>query len=88
MSILPVLGSLGIGLVWGWLAALIPFTLPRLTRQNLKALTALGAGTISLAGIVIAFTGWRLALVFLSGAVIAYIIQYNWRNTLRRKLVT
>ncbi len=87
MNILPVAGSLGIGLVWGWLAAMIAIAPPPLTRKNLKALIALATGTASLAGMVISFMGWRLALVFLVGAVFAYVTHRVWLNSLRRKLV-
>jgi hypothetical protein len=87
MSFLSALGSLGIGLVWGWLAARITVRPPRLALKNLKPWIALAAGSAALWGTLAAALGWRLALAFLAGAAIAYLIHQSWRRRLRRRIV-
>jgi prepilin signal peptidase PulO-like enzyme (type II secretory pathway) len=86
MDFLSILGSLGIGLVWGWLAGFISFRAPHISSQNVKAWIALGSGTVALWGTLGAFLGWRLAIIFLIGASVSYLIHHSWRNSLQQQV--
>jgi hypothetical protein len=80
MPSVPLLGSIGLGLVWGWLAGLWGSQVRRRLRYALALAAAtalLGLEVLWLAG------GWSLAL-FLAAAGAAWIAHAYWRRTLRR----
>lgn len=81
--LLPLLGSAGMGLVWGWLLVQRQSQPPVLRRRG--RLLALSAATV-LAAVLVALLAGRTALVgFLVATGIAVIAHLAWLQTLRRQ---
>jgi hypothetical protein len=79
--VITLLGSIGIGLVWGWLIG--PFgDHPR--RKLLNGLTV-SAATLSLATLVYWFAGWQGTVFFLGLTTLAFLLHLGWRHELRRR---
>ncbi len=90
MNALHWLGSAGIGLVWGWLVAQVlfparPRDAARLAFRTLFLRSLLpGLLSTALLGWTLwAFAGVRGLIVFLSTAVLAFVIRFAWQRSLR-----
>lgn len=79
--LITLLGSIAIGLVWGWL---IGRSGDRPRRKILNVLTVSGA-TLSLAGLVYWFGGWQGTIFFLGSTTLALLLHLGWRRDLRRR---
>ncbi len=71
-----VLGSAGIGMVWGWLLVL-PAGKP-----SLRSLTAYSAGTAVIGGACRFLGGDGVAIPFLAGTAVAIVGHLMWRQYL------
>ena len=86
------LGSLGLGLVWGWLLAQVLFparpSAERVAFRTvlLRSLLPGVLSTASLGSILWAFAGLRGLLVFLIGAAFTFLLRFAWQRTLRNKV--
>jgi hypothetical protein len=77
-------GSIGIGLVWGWLVG----TLEGRVQRSLRGIVGAIVSTIAVAITIYGFESWSgLALFFLS-AGIALLTQLAWRRSLRSRVDT
>lgn len=76
-----LLGSIGIGLVWGWLIG--PFG-DRPRRKFFNVL-AVSAATLLLAGLVYWVAEWQQAVFFLGFTALAFLVHLSWRQELRRR---
>jgi hypothetical protein len=86
---LTIFGSLGTGLVWGWLLGWVARPLARQAVRELAhllrfSLTAI-FGTACLGGAVWAFSGWTGLISMLAGATLTFCLHVAWRNTLQGK---
>jgi hypothetical protein len=79
--LITLLGSIGIGLVWGWLIGPLG---DRPRRKFLNVLTV-SAATLSLAGLVYWFAGWQGTVFFLGPMTLAFLLHLGWRQELRRR---
>ena len=78
-----IVGSVGMGLVWGWLLVLIWRDVPgkRPLRHFLAGLFA----TILVAAWFIWLTDWIHLLVFSGTAVLSFTLHWAWRTRLRNE---
>lgn len=76
-------GSIGMGLVWGWLIVLIWRDVPgkRPLRHFLAGLIA----TTFLTVLVVWLTSWFHGLVFVGTAVFSFSLHLAWRTKLRNE---
>ncbi|MCB9421356.1 MAG: hypothetical protein H6667_16250 [Ardenticatenaceae bacterium] len=76
-------GSVGMGLVWGWLLVLIWRDVPgkRPLRHFLASLLA----TVLITALFIWLTDWIHWLVFAGTAVFAFMLHLAWRTRLRNE---
>lgn len=77
------LGSLGFGLVWGWLLAGLTARRPA-THPFLKFL-ALAAATILTAFIPLLFVNLRAVIAFVLAMALAFLVHTVWRADLRKR---
>lgn len=74
-----MLGSLGMGLMWGWL-----ISVPKgRNRQPARTFLALGLATLTLGSEVFIFADWRALALFLGASALAFLIHLGWRRELR-----
>lgn len=80
--VIVALGSIGLGLVWGWLLGMLT------RRKGLRGwnLTLLAAVAVQAAEIIVWANGWALAL-FLGAIVLALFSYRAWQQGLRRRVV-
>lgn len=78
-----IMGSIGLGLVWGWLLVLIGRDVPgkRPLRHFLAALLA----TILQMVLVIWLTDWMDGMIFMGTAVFSFTLHLAWRTKLRNE---
>lgn len=81
--LIAMLGSLGLGLVWGWLIGILSRFQP--TRWLLQCL-ALGLATALLALETWLLVDWRAAVYFVAAATLALGAHLIWLYSLRRRL--
>jgi hypothetical protein len=78
-----MIGSIGLGLVWGWLLILVggrgvwkrPFLTPLL----------LSLATLLIAVYLLSFTNFPTMLIFLLAATVAAFFHLAWQHELRRR---
>lgn len=75
------LGAIGVGLVWGWLAAAAQRSLP----LHLANGVAIAGASLLVATETAALVGWRGAPTFLAAAASAIVLQLGWRRYLSRR---
>ena len=75
-----LLGSIGIGIVFGWLAGMLKFR-QKIFQQVLVVLVA--AGLVLLEVIVLA--GWKAGLAAFGGGLAALFVHLVWRSELRQR---
>lgn len=79
-SVIAIFGSLGLGLVWGWLIGMLDY---RLHKSVLTFLAVLLSSIIIAAQII-----WFLDLIrlsfFIGAVLVAFIIQIGWRSKMIR----
>jgi len=80
--LLKVLGSIGLGLVTGWLAGLIVLPWPAGRGVQWPRLAVLAVSLLSVGGIVVAWAGWAMALLFLICALFSFLAHRSWRKYL------
>jgi hypothetical protein len=80
MSILNILGSIGIGAVMGWLLGLLEPKRLRIS-QLIAILFAIGLILLEIVWLV----GWQAAVVALGSGFSTFIIHKLWRKELRRR---
>ncbi|MDZ7269417.1 MAG: hypothetical protein ONB48_18540 [candidate division KSB1 bacterium] len=80
---IPFLGSIGLGLVWGWLLAWLTARRPA-THPFLKFL-ALAAATILTTFVPLVFVNLRAVIAFVLAMVLAFLIHTVWRADLSRR---
>ena len=76
-----LLGSAGLGLVWGWLIGRVSVGVGTFVRNAL----ALSGATVILAIKVSLFADWRGMVMFLTAAGSACVLHVYWRRELRRR---
>jgi uncharacterized membrane protein len=81
MALIPLLGTVGLGLMWGWLLGLVR---ERGKKPWAQAL-ALGGATVALATGVLLLADWLLLAAFLAAALCAWLTHVLWRRQLRRR---
>jgi membrane protein implicated in regulation of membrane protease activity len=79
--LITMLGSIGLGLVWGWLMGSLSSRGRRLLRNGL----ALSTATFIFAIEVFLLAGWRAVALFLGAAASALLLHVLWRRELRRR---
>jgi len=79
-----MMGGIGAGLVWGWLIGGLADT----TQKKLRNILSVGLGTILLGIEMIWFESPRGLFSFLVAAVLAWLLRFLWRNSLRRRFAT
>jgi hypothetical protein len=80
MSILNILGSIGIGAVMGWLLGLLE---PRRLRISQLLAILIANGLILLE--IVWFTGWQVAVAAFCSGFFMFLIHKLWRRELRRR---
>jgi hypothetical protein len=73
-----VLGSTGLGLVWGWLIGSLEGRVHHAVKTALSVLIA----TLLLATGVILLTNWYTLFFFLGASVLAMLLHIGWRREL------
>lgn len=76
-----LLGSIGLGLTWGWLIGMLAGR----TRGSLWAGLSLMAATLLLALETFLLLEWRASMPFLSVGSLAFLFHLWWRRALRRR---
>jgi hypothetical protein len=79
-----LLGSIGFGLVWGWLLGSLG---GRVRRRFLVGWSA-SAATLLAALAVRWFVDWRALALFLGMSVLSLLLHLAWRNELLRRFGT
>ncbi len=77
------LGTLGFGLVWGWLLAWLTARRPA-AHPFLKFL-ALAAATVLTAFIPLLFVNLRAVIAFLLAMALAFLVHTVWRADLQKR---
>jgi hypothetical protein len=80
MSILNILGSIGIGAVMGWLLGLLEPSRLRIS-QLLAIIFANGLILLE----IVWFTGWQVAVAAFCSGFFMFLIHKLWRRELRRR---
>ncbi|MEJ2746756.1 MAG: hypothetical protein P8183_02390 [Anaerolineae bacterium] len=78
-----IAGSVGTGLVWGWLIVLIWRDVPG--KRPLRHIIASLAATLLASCLFIWLTDWIHLLVFGGTAVFAFTLHLAWRTRLRNE---
>ncbi len=78
-----VVGSVGMGLVWGWLLVLIWRDVPG--KRPLRHFLATLLATILLIVLVAWLTDWIHGSVFVGTAVFSFTLHLAWRTKLRNE---
>jgi hypothetical protein len=73
-----IIGSIGIGLVWGWLVG----TLEGRVKRSLRGTIGAVASTLAVAVTVYGFEAWRGLVGFLIAAAVALLIHLSWRRSM------
>ena len=76
-----LIGSSGLGLVWGWLIGNHSVG----SRRHLLNGLALGAATLLLAAEVILLVDWRALTLFLTATILALVFHIQWRRELHKR---
>lgn len=79
--LITMLGSMGLGLVWGWLMGSLGGRGGRLLLNGL----ALSTATLVFAIEVFLLAGWRALAPFLGAAAFALLLHVLWRRKLRKR---
>ena len=87
MEALAILGCVGLGAVWGWLAGLLLRPGAGRVRHLWRSLLGLGGSTALLAGLVVWLADWRFLLVFAAAALFALLLHLAWLRELRGRVV-
>jgi hypothetical protein len=77
-GVLGAFGSVGIGLVWGWLIG----SLTGRTYRPVRTFLSIFLVTSAIAAQVMLFLDWIRLLLFLGAALFALFIHIEWRSTL------
>ncbi len=77
-AVLGTLGSIGLGLVWGWLIGSFIGHMHR----PIRSLVSIFLVTLSIVAQVILFLDWIRLLFFLGAALFALFIHVEWRRKL------
>jgi hypothetical protein len=72
------LGSIGVGLVWGWLIASAPSSV----RKPILNVLLLSVATALILAEVLWLAGWRSAAFVFGAAGIAFLMHRGWRRVL------
>jgi len=73
------LGTIGLGLVWGWLIGRVVYG------QPLRNVPYLIGATLILGAEVLVFIDWRAVLVFFGATGFALLFHSQWRRELREQ---
>ncbi len=73
-----IIGSIGIGLVWGWLVG----TLEGRVKRSLRGTIGAAASTLAVAVTIYGFEAWRGLAGFLIAAGVALLVHLSWRRSL------
>jgi hypothetical protein len=76
-----ILGSVGVGLVWGWLAGGLEGRL----RHPLRAFPAIALATSAILVQIGYQVDWRGAAFLLGAAIFSFLIHVGWRRELRKR---
>ena len=79
-----VLGSIGIGLVWGWLLVLLVNRPPR--RRPILNLLAAAVFTAWLAWLLYVLTAVPPLIAFFLAFILAFSVHYAWLHQLRARV--
>lgn len=79
--LITLLGSAGLGLVWGWLLGSLG---GRVRRRQLVGLSA-SAATLVVSAVVLWLADARALALFLGAATLALLLHLGWRQDLRRR---
>ena len=82
--LLSILGSTGLGLVWGWLGG----HLLHHERPTHRAIFAFALATLLFVVCVRWMSGWREAVFFLGVALVSFLLHGAWRQELRKQFET
>jgi hypothetical protein len=77
------LGSIGAGLVWGWLLALLGGR--GRVRPSLRDVLLLSIATVLLALQVLWFTNWGTLALFAGATTLALLLHLGWCQELRER---
>ncbi len=77
------IGSVGIGLMWGWL--LILFGGRGHAKRPWRNILALGLATMLLALQLFLYSSWQTVLIFLVAAILSFAIHLAWHRALRSR---
>ena len=78
---LPLIGSAGMGLVWGWLLGLFEARAQKAVRDILLLLGATALAAVQ----VFLFVDWVATVVFAGTAALAWLLHKLWLDGLREK---
>jgi uncharacterized membrane protein (Fun14 family) len=76
--LIPLLGSLGIGFVWGWVLGYED----QWTGRWLFHGIFLAAATLLITAEVVVMVDWRAALCFLVGSCLSTLLHFGWQHKL------
>jgi hypothetical protein len=76
--LITLLGSIGVGMVWGWLLAGVSGS----GRKPILNVLLLSVATTLLLAEVLWLAGWRSAVFLLGAAGMAFLIHRCWRRVL------
>lgn len=79
-----MLGSIGIGIVWGCLIG----GLGQTAQWGLRNVLALSVATLLLAAETYLFADWSGLIPFLGAAGVALLLNLGWRRALRQRFTT
>jgi hypothetical protein len=78
-----ILGSVGMGLVWGWLAGGMEGRL----RHPLRTISFSALAVSAVLVQIVTWVGWRGMVCFLGAGIAAFLIHAGWRRELRKRFL-
>lgn len=80
--VITLLGSLGVGFVWGWLMSSIFASV----QKSVLNVLLLSLATLLILGETVWLAGWRAAAFLAGAAGVSFLVHLIWRRTLLNRL--
>jgi hypothetical protein len=76
------LGSIGMGMVWGWLAGMTGYR----AQPSWPLASCLAGATLIVLAEIVWMLGWPASYAFLGATLLACIVYLSWMRALRRRV--
>jgi NhaP-type Na+/H+ or K+/H+ antiporter len=83
MMLIVALGSIGLGLVWGWLIG----NLQEQARKPWRTILTVGGATLAFAAEVLLLAGGVMVVLFMAATGLALMLHLGWRQDLHNRFI-